>query len=59
MTDTRSLPLQFWSKLVTRHINPHPVVRGPHGPRSDGNRHFTRMESDRQKSFDALCHDVK
>ncbi len=22
-------------------INPHPVVRGPRGPRSDGNRHFT------------------
>ncbi len=32
-------------------INPHPVVWGPHGPRSDENRHFMWMESDKQKSF--------
>ena len=34
-----------------RTLNPHPVVRGPHGPRSDENRHFTWMESDWQKFF--------
>ncbi len=27
--------------LQSLYVNPHPVVRGPHGPRSDHNRHFT------------------
>ena len=42
------------------HVNPHPVLWGPPGPRKDRNRHPTLKKSDLPKSFhNVLCNDLK